>query len=223
MKTRVILADDHAIMRQGLRLVLRQVPDLEVVGEACNGRDAVELVRGSPPDVVVIDVSMPDLNGIEATRQIKAIDAGIKVVGLSAHADERFVLGMLNAGASGYVNKAAAASELVSAIDAVRRGKRYLSSDVTTVVLESCLREPGSANQAGAIKNTAFAVLTPKEREVLQLLSEGKASKEIARRLEISTRTVEVHRRNLMKKLDLHSSAELTKYAVREGLTDLDT
>lgn len=215
MKITVVLADDHAIMLDGLRMILGQMSDLEVVGMAGNGREAVEMARKLCPDIVIMDIGMSDLNGMDATRQIRAADPKVKVIGLSAYADKRYVLGMLDAGASGYVHKSAAGTELLDAIRALCKGRQYLSSEIAGVVMDQCM-----ANQTPS-GNVASVALAPKEREVLQLVAEGKSSTEIGHRLKISARTVETHRRNLMAKLKLHSTAELTKYAIREGLSSL--
>ena len=210
----VILADDHKIVREGLRLILDRHENIHVVAEAENGRKAIDLARQMKPDIVVMDIAMADLNGIEATRQILKDNPAVKVVGLSAYADRRYVLGMLDAGASGYVLKANAGEELVRAIRSAMENGRYLTPEVAEAIL------PSQAGGPGATK--AFqSILSPRECEVLQLLAEGKSSKEIASILHISVRTADTHRRNIVKKLNLHSVAELTKYAIREGLTQL--
>lgn len=216
MRTTVLLADDHKIMRDGLRALLEKEHDLEVVGETDNGRGAVRLARELKPDVVVMDVGMPDLNGIEATRQITAEVPSTRVVALSMHADRRFVTGMLSAGASGYVLKAGAFEELSSAIRAVMARRVYMSPQITDLVVEDYVRRLSEPVPA------AESPLTPREREVLQLLAEGRSTKEIATRLHLSASTVDTHRRHIMEKLDLHTVAELTKYAIREGLTSVN-
>lgn len=216
MSIRVLLADDHSMMREGLRFILERAADVEVVGEAENGRTVLEMADRLKPDVVVMDIGMADLNGVEATRRLRAGHPKIKVIGLSMYSDKRYVLGMLEAGASGYVFKGAAGTELVRAIEAAGRGRKYLSSQITDVVVDSYVERQFPAG------NTAYSALGNREREVLQLLAEGKTSKEIASRLRISPATVETHRRNIMKKLNLHSIAELTKYAIREGITQLE-
>ncbi len=213
MSTRLLLVDDHAVVREGLRAILALEPDLEVVGEASDGRAALALARQLQPDVVVMDLGMGALNGIEATRQLVRDCPSSKVVVLSMHADESFVLAALAAGAAAYVVKAARAEELVRAIRAVATDRRYLCSDVAGVVMNLCV------NGAKAPAATAFSLLTDREREVLQLVAEGHTSPEIAAILHVSDKTVETHRHNLMQKLDLHSVAELTKCAVRHGLT----
>lgn len=215
MSKSVLLVDDHRMMLEGLRSVLEAEEGYEVVGEALDGRKAVEMARTLKPDVVVMDIGMPDLNGVEATRQILADHPSAHIVALSTHTDKRYVLAMLEAGASAYVLKVSAYDELRRAISAVTDGKHYLSPDVASVVVEAGIAA-SSAPQA-----SAYSALGAREREVLQLLAEGHSSPEIAKRLHISPSTVETHRRNIMKKLDVHSVAELTKYAVREGLTPL--
>jgi DNA-binding NarL/FixJ family response regulator len=231
---KVLLADDHRIVREGLKSLLAAQPDMQVVAEASDGRQAVEMARELAPDVVVMDVAMPQLNGIEATRQIAADEPGMKVVALSMHSDRRFVSEALKAGASGYVLKDGAFDELINAIRAVASDKVYLSPRVAGVVVEDYVRRlPARANAHGAqpasaapdeaaARRGAFDALTPREREVLQLMAEGYATKEVAHRLRVSVKTVETHRRQIMEKLDLHSVAELTKYAIREGLTTLE-
>lgn len=214
MSIRILLADDHKIMMDGLRLILRQATDMEVVGEASNGRAAVDLAGRLAPDVVVMDIGMPDLNGVEATRQIKAGRESVKVIALSAFADQRYVLGMLEAGASGYVVKITASDELVRAIRAVCNGERYLSPKIAGTVIDQCL---GQLPQPDG-----EAMLSAREREVLQLVAEGKSSKQIAAVLHVSTKTVETHRRNIMDRLGLHSVAELTRYAITAGISPLD-
>lgn len=217
MTIRLLLVDDHELMRQGLRAILDRETGLEVVGEAANGRAAVELARSLSPDIVVMDVAMKDMNGIEATRQIRAECPGVKVLALSSHSDSRYVNAILEAGASGYVLKANAYDDLRRAIDAARQGKSYLCPDVTQSVIG------GSTRGAGTAAEAAGAALSPREREVLQLLAEGLSSPEIGKRLFVATTTVETHRRNIMRKLGIHSVADLTKYAIREGLTSVDS
>lgn len=223
---RVILADDHAMLRDCIRVFLEQAEGIIVVAEAENGREAVELTSKHMPDVVLIDIGMPELNGLEAARQIRAIDPDIAVIALSVHSDERYVTGMLDAGARGYLLKTCESAELLRAIEAVRRGKVYVTSDVTHVLLDRRRHGghvPGHSGHPGGHGAGAPPpdVLTPKEREVLQLIAEGLTSKEIGKRLGAALKTIETHRTNVMRKLDLHSIAGLTKYAIREGLTSL--
>jgi RNA polymerase sigma factor (sigma-70 family) len=214
---KIVIADDHQIIRQGLRSLLKTQPDVEVVAEAEDGRSAVKLAAELAPDVVVMDINMPDLNGIDATRQIiKGSRHAPKVVGLSAYADRRFTLEMLNAGASGFVVKDAAFAELAHAIRTVVDDKVYLSPSIAGMVAEGYAQGDGAADVP-----SAFSQLSPREREILQLTAEGKAMKEIAAQLDISIKTVETHRRKVMEKLGMDSVAELTKYAIREGLTSL--
>jgi two-component system NarL family response regulator len=216
MSIRILLVDDHQMMRDGLRSILDLEDDLDVVGEAGNGYEALEMARTRRPDVIVMDIGMKDLNGIEATRQIMAQNPRAKVVALSTHSDESYVLSMLEAGASGYVLKDAAVDEMRRAIRVVAGGRHYLSPEIAGTVVGSRLR--GAAEEGAS----ASSLLGARERQILQLLAEGHTSSEIARRLHIATTTVDSHRRNIMKKLDLHSVAELTKYAIREGLTSLE-
>ncbi|OHB58053.1 MAG: DNA-binding response regulator [Planctomycetes bacterium GWF2_50_10] len=217
MAVKILLADDHKIVRDGLRSLIEKQPNMQVVGEACDGRTTVSSVRELMPNVVIIDIGMPDLNGIEATRQITQDNPNIKVIALSMHSDRRFVLRMLEAGASGYLLKDSAFDELSLAISTVVAGKIYLSPAIAGIVVEDFVRHSPS-NVAGPVSID----LTPREREVLQLLAEGKSTKQIASHLNVSVKTVETHRRQVMEKLDIHSVAELTKYAVREGLTSLE-
>lgn len=212
----VLIVDDHQMVREGLRALLDLESGLVVVGEASDGRSAIQRTQELSPDIVVMDVGLPDMNGIEATRQITETLPGVKVVALSAYSDRRYVLNMLKAGASGYVLKDSASEELRRAVQAVARGNEYLSPEITGVVLDGCLRRPAAAEAS------AFTLLGAREREVLQLIAEGLTTPSIAKRLFIAPKTVETHRRNLMRKLEIHTIAELTKYAVREGLTVLD-
>lgn len=216
MTIRVLVADDHKILREGLRSLLESQDDMEVVAEAEDGRTAVGLARELKPDVVVMDVAMPDLNGIEATRQIVADSPNVAVIGLSMHSDRRFVAGMLSAGAYGYLLKDCTFDELVEAIRSVVAGRRYLSPAVTGVVVDDYVRRLTKE------ESVPCSVLTAREREVLQLLAEGKSTKEMASQLHVSVKTIETHRQKIMEKLGLHSVAELTKYAIREGLVSLE-
>ena len=216
MTIRVLIADDHTIMRAGLRSLLEKEDQIEVVAEAENGRRAVQLAVEHEPDVVVMDVSMPDLNGIEATSQVLESLPEAKVIALSMHTDKRFVMGMLRAGASGYLLKDCASQELANAIVSVASNKKYLSPDIAGVVIEDSLY---GVQQGG---ETVSSMLSAREREVLQLIAEGWSTKQIAAHLYVSVKTVETHRRQIMKKLDLHNIADLTKYAIREGLTSVE-
>jgi DNA-binding NarL/FixJ family response regulator len=216
MSIRILLADDHRILREGLRSLLEREVDLEVVAEAGNGREAVRLARELSPDVAVVDISMPDLNGIEATRRMLSEGSGTRVIALSVHSHRRFIVEMLRAGAFGYLLKDCATKELVGAVRAVAAGGTYLSPAIAGVVAE------GFVDRSRSQPRLAFDVLSGREREVLQLLAEGKNAKQIAHELGLSASTIAVHRKNIMDKLDIHNLAELTKYAVREGLTSLD-
>jgi DNA-binding NarL/FixJ family response regulator len=215
MSITILLADDHQVVRQGLKSLLDRYPDLKVVGEAADGRTAVRLAKELSPDVVVMDIGMPDLNGIEATRQLAAGQPVTKIVALSMHADRRFASEMLKAGAKAYLVKDGAFEELADAIRTVMADRVYLSPRVAGTVVDDLVH-----GESGG--GSAFARLSPREREVLQLMAEGRATKEIAMDLHVSVKTVETHRRQVMEKLNLFSVAELTKYAIREGLTALD-
>lgn len=216
MAIRIVLADDHKMIRDGLRSLISEHGNMEVIGEAADGLSAVKLVKKLAPNVVVIDIGMPELNGIEVARQIAALKCPPKIIGLSMHADRRYVAQMLKAGASGYVLKDSAFEELVQAIETVAKGQTYLSPQIAGAVVTELKR---TANDD---EGTAFSLLTAKEREVLQQISEGFSTKEIASSLGVSGKTIETHRRQIMERLNLHSVAELTKYAVKEGLTELD-
>jgi two-component system, NarL family, response regulator NreC len=215
MPTRILIADDHKIFREGLRTLLQNRGDIEVIGEADNGRSVVGLAAELRPDIVIMDVAMPDLNGIEATRQIMGARSPAKVLALSMHSDSRFVTRMLQAGAQGYLLKDCAFEELALAIDTIVGDGVYLSPGVTGVVVRDYVQHLAEGD--GGI-----AALSPREREVLQLVAEGLTTKDIAGKLHISVKTVETHRKQIMDKLEIRSVAELTKYAVREGLTSLD-
>jgi DNA-binding NarL/FixJ family response regulator len=217
MSIRVLLADDHKIFRDGLRTMIEKDAGMEVVAEAENGRKAVKLAEKLSPNVIIMDVSMPDLNGIEATRKIIAGTSNVKVIALSMHSDRRFVLGMLEAGASAYLLKDCAFAELVSAIRQVAAGNTYLSPKIADVVVK------GYLNKVSDTSLTTRTILTSREREILQLLAEGLSAKEIAAHLNLSIKTIETHRRNIMEKLEIHTIAELTKYAIREGLVALES
>lgn len=217
MQVRLVLADDHAIMREGLKSLIGQEADMVVVGETDNGIAIVELARKVGAHVVVMDVTMPDLNGIEATRKLLKANANVKVVALSGHANREFVREMLKAGASAYVLKSRAFEELARAVREVMNGKVFLSPEIARDVVDGYV---GSSSSPSA--RPAFSVLTDREREALQLIAEGKSTKETADALSVSVKTIETHRSNIMTKLSLHSVAELTKYAIREGLTSVD-
>jgi len=216
MSTRILLADDHKMVRAGFRHLLATNPDIKVVAEADNGREAVRLAAVHRPDVVLMDITMPELNGIEATRQIRKATEAIKVLILSVHGTAVHVIAALQAGASGYLLKDADAEELFTAIRAMIAGHVYLSPEVADVVVHGCAS--GESNECLA----ALATISPREREVLQLLAEGLGSKEIAAQLHVSVKTVQSHRERLMDRLDIHNVAGLTKFAIRHGLTTSD-
>jgi two-component system response regulator NreC len=212
-KLRVLLADDHIVMRAGLRALLDRQSNLEVVGECENGREAVELAGSLRPDVVVMDVGMPGLNGIEATKTIVDRHSSPAVVILSMHADESYVMRALKAGARGYLLKDSAAADLIGAIQAVSQGRSFFSPKVSRILAEDYVR---ILKQKGDVDT--YDLLTSREREILQLLAEGKANKEVATALNISPYTVETHRSHILQKLNLHTPAELVLYAVRKGI-----
>jgi two-component system NarL family response regulator len=206
MAIRVVLAEDQRMVREALGALLSREQDFAIVGEAATGREAIELVQARSPDVLVLDISLPEVDGIEVARSVRLRAPGVKVIALSVHQEKHYVREMLKAGAAGYVDKASALNELVRAIRLVMQGKLYLSPDVT----RGALGDPSGAADAAA--------LTARERQVLGLLAQGRRSPQIAAELHISVATVEVHRRNIMRKLGLHTVAELTRYAVREGI-----
>lgn len=209
-KMRILLADDHSVVRQGFRMILSAQPDFEVVAEAANGREAVEMAEKTKPDVVVIDVSMPELNGIEATRRIMAANDRIRVLALSMHRDSVYVREILRAGAVGYLLKDAVENDFLNAVRAVARGEGYLSPAVADAVLVDYRKH---------VKDP-IDLLSSREREVLQMIAEGKTNKEIANILNLSVYTVEAHRGRIMEKLNLHSGSELVRFALRHGLID---
>lgn len=217
MKVRILLADDHEIVRDGLRSLIEKYPGMEVVAEAADGRTAVRLAKELSPDLIIMDISMPDLNGIEATHQIVAHSPRGKILILSMHSDARFVKQLFAAGAAGYLLKDCATEELMNAIRTVAANQIYLSPRITRFVLAEYLGKQPIAEVS------VFSVLTAREREVLQMMAEGKTTKEIAYSLNISVKTVEAHRQKIMEKSNIHSIAELTKYAIREGLTSLES
>lgn len=214
MTVHVLVADDHPIVRSGVRMVLEGQKDLAVVGEAAGGREAVDLARKLKPAVVLIDISMPDLSGIEATRRILADAPQVKVIALSMHADKRYVAEMLKAGARGYLLKDGVGEEVVRAIREVMAGGVYLAQRVAGTVVQDYVQRLAGGDDPGG--------LTPREREVLALVADGRSSKEIAAALHVSPKTIETHRLQIMGKLELHSVAQLTKYAIRQGLTSLE-
>lgn len=215
MTIRVLVADDHNIVREGFRSLIDAEEGMEVVGEAADGHSAVEMARKLTPDVVVLDLRMPILNGIEAARQISAEHAKIEIVGLSMHLEKQYISEMLKAGASGYLAKDCPSGELIKAIRAVARGEVHLSPAAAAKLVE------GLAGPDDHPRSTVFTRLTEREREVLQLLAEGLSVKEAADHLNLSINTLHTHRKHIMDKLDIHNIAGLTKYAIREGIIDL--
>jgi len=213
MAIRILIADEHRIVREAIISMLENEGDIQVIGEAEDGRTAVEMALELRPDIIIIETSLPSLNGIEATRQIIGAFPDVKIIALSGHSDSRSVHEMLRAGAMGYVPKQCAFSELISAIRNVISNKVYMSTQISGIVVE------GYLNRQSDSENSPYSVLTAREREVLQLIAEGKSTKVIARELFVSVKTVEWHRSQLMKKLRMQSVAELVKYAIREGLT----
>jgi len=215
MTLKIIIADDHKIVREGLKTLLEKQSGIKVVAETSDGLEVVKLAQKHLPDLVILDITMPGLNGIGATRRVKEICPAAKIMILSMHADRRYVVEALKAGAMGYLLKDSAFEELIQAIKSIVKGKIYLSSEITDVLVRDYLINERDANPS------AYSLLSVREREVLQLLAEGKSTRQTADKLSISVKTVETHRQQLMQKLNLHGIAELTKYAVREGLTTL--
>ena len=213
---RIVIADDHKIFRQGLRTLLEKYSNLKVVAEAMDGNSAIKACLDLKPNLVVMDISMPGLNGIEATRQIiEKTSKSISVIMLSMHSDWHYVIESIKAGARGFLLKDCAFEELTSAIQAVTSDKTYLSAPITDTLIKDYIFNVAKNDQS------AFSILTPREREVLQLISEGSSTKNISEELKISIKTVETHRQQIMEKLNIHSVAELTKYAIRQGITSL--
>jgi two-component system response regulator NreC len=216
LKIKLIIADDHKIIREGVKALVDTHENLELVAEAADGQSAIQAVLKYKPDIVIMDVNMPNLNGIEATRKILSDFPGIKIIALSMHSDRRFVGEMLRAGASGYMLKDCAFNELVRAIQEVMDGKIYLSPGVASVVVEEYINNKESRS-GSVIRN-----LTQREKQVLQMIAEGYTTKEIAKKMSLSTKTVETHRKKIMDKLNIYNIAALTKLAIREGLTTLE-
>ena len=216
MSIKVLLADDHKILREGLIALLKKQRDIELIGEAEDGREAVRKALELKPDVVIMDIGMPELNGIDATRQIKAALPEINVIALSIHSDKRFVKGMLKAGALGYLLKDSAFIELVQAINAVNDNKTYIGSGITDIIIEDYLQ------QLNKDTSTPDSPLSERENEVLRLLAEGNNAKEIASLLNVSPKTIETHRQHIMEKLNIHNLVDLVKYAIQSGLISLE-
>ena len=212
-KIRVLLADDHGVVRKGLRLLLEEHPEVEVVGEAADGREAVRLARELSPDVVLMDIAMPLLNGIDAAAQIHSQSERIGVIILSMYSDEGYLVRALNAGARGYLLKESAEDDVWRAIESVSHGKPYFSPGMTEVLVEDYVR-----GKKSGVLTDPYELLTDREREVLQMLAEGNTNKEVAKMLTLSTYTVESHRTNMMQKLGLHNTAEIVLYAVRKNI-----
>lgn len=216
MTTHILIVDDHKIVRDGLKSLISREQGLEVVGEAENGRIAVQMARRLKPKIVIMDITMPELNGMDASRQILSELPGTKIITLSMHSDRRFVMEMFKAGVSGYLLKDCAFDELAQAIKSVISNHKYVSPVIAGTVIDDYVDQTSSGRESSAD-------LTSREREVLQLIAEGMTTKQIANSLNVSVKTVETHRRKIMKKLDIHSIAELTKVAIQEGLTSVDT
>ena len=217
MSIKILLVDDHGILRAGVNLIIEQVDDMEIVGQGCDGYEGIELSRKLKPDIVLMDISMPGLNGIDASKEILRENPDIKVLALSAHCNRRFVKDILKAGVSGYALKDTMADELIEAIKSVYAGRRYLSEKVSKLVVDEYAQGRSSESDERPIDK-----LTTLERELLQIIAENKTTKEAAKLLHISVKTVEARRLNIMKKLGVTGIAELTKIAIREGLTSLD-
>ena len=215
-RTRVLVADDHAIVRQGLRAILDTEPDIEVVGEAADGREAVRKTLALRPDVVIMDVSMPRMNGLEATARIAKESAEVKIVALTMHSSEEYVYSLLKAGARGYLLKESVSSDLIEAIHAVQAGGTYLHPAISTKVVDGYLKKPHARARPGMMD-----VLTTREREILQLIAEGHTNKEIAGLLVLSVKTIENHRTRIMDKLEIHNVAGLTRYAISRGIASV--
>jgi DNA-binding NarL/FixJ family response regulator len=216
-KIRVLLAEDHTLVRKGLRAILEGYPDIEVIGEAADGREAVTMAEALHPHVIVMDVNMPGLNGLEATDRIKRRVPDVRILILSMHANEEYVLQVLRSGASGYLLKDSATEELVAGIQAVYAGDAYLSPRISRTVIADYVRRTDSEDE-----RAPHELLTPREREILQLVAEGRTSKEISNELHLSIKTVETHRANLMDKLNIHNRAGLIRYAIRAGIIQSD-
>jgi DNA-binding NarL/FixJ family response regulator len=215
-RVRVLVVDDHEVVRQGIRMVLETDPDLEVVGEACSGEEAIERVRELSPSVVVMDIGMPGLSGFEATRRIRQSNPEVQVLALTVHDSEAYVFQMLQAGATGYVVKRAPASEVIQAVKRAHRGESVLHPSVAKLLIRDYLSRAERGEEA------SYDSLSQREREILKLVAEGKTNRDIAELLAVSVKTVQAHRANLMRKLGMHDRTELVKYAIRKGIIGLD-
>jgi DNA-binding NarL/FixJ family response regulator len=215
IKIRVLIADDHKILREGLKLILEKNPEINIAGEACNGTQATQMAREIHPDIIIMDINMPDLNGIEATRRITDEIPGTRVLALSMNSDRGSLIRMLKAGAKGYLLKDCASDELLDAISVIMKNKVYISP----MLVDDMVRDYVQLSKS--VDLSAFSILTPRERDVLQKLAEGRSAKEIAFDLNLSVKTIETHKLKIQEKLGVHSLADLTKYAIREGLTSL--
>jgi DNA-binding NarL/FixJ family response regulator len=220
---RVLIADDHTLVRAGMRALLAQVPEVEVIAEASDGREALQLIATHRPDVVLMDITMPGLNGLEATVRVAREFPQVRVIILSMHAVEEYVLQALHAGASGYLLKHAAPVELALALKAVVRGETYLSPPISKVVIAQYLQRTRGERDRSRAASAPYEQLTSRQREILQLIAEGHTTKDIAQRLNLSVSTVETHRTELMQRLDIHDVAGLVRYAIRTGLVSPDT
>jgi len=215
-KIKILVVDDHTIVRQGICRELQTIENFEIVGEAEGGHKALTIISEHCPDVVIMDISMPGLSGIETTKQIREINSNIKIIALSMHSEEIYVMGMLNSGASAYLLKTCAFKELLRSINIVLSGETYLCSEIAKLITN------GSLNSIHGKKSKSMSILTPRETEILQLIAEGYLTKNIAKKLKISIKTVDNHRAQLKKKLDIHNIAQLTKFAIAQNLTSLD-
>jgi len=215
-KIKILVVDDHTIVRQGICRELQTIENFEIVGEAEGGHKALTIISEHCPDIVIMDISMPGLNGIETTKQIMEINSNIKIIALSMHSEKIYVMGMLNSGASAYLLKTCAFKELLRSINIVLSGETYLCSEIAKLITN------GSLNSIHGKKSKSMSILTPRETEILQLIAEGYLTKNIAKKLKISIKTVDNHRAQLKKKLDIHNIAQLTKFAIAQNLTSLD-
>lgn len=214
MTTKVLIADDHQLFREGLVNLLSSAPDIEVIAEAEDGKDATEKAMKLKPDVILIDIGMPNMNGIEATRVLKKDLPDLKIIAVSMHSDRQFVKGILEAGADGYLLKNCTYRQLIDAIESVKSGKKYLSDDITEMIIKGYL-DPGDS------ETETYTELSEREMEILKLYAEGKSTREISEKLFISVKTVGTHKQHILEKLGLKTNADLVKYAIKEGLIQL--